>query len=65
MELDLIFKIVGIGMIIGIVNSVLDKSGAAEYKMYVSIAGLITALILLVPYIEELFATIRNIFGLY
>ena len=64
MELDLIFKIAGIGIIVTILNLLLKKSDRDEYAMMITIAGLVVVLAMLVTEIAELFETIRLVFGL-
>lgn len=63
MELDLIFKIAGVGIIVAVLNMLLKKSERDEYAMAVSIAGLIIVLMMIVNEIAELFDTIKTVFG--
>ncbi len=62
MEVDLIFKIAGIGIIVAILNILLQRSGRDEQAMMTTIAGLIVVMMLLVNEIAELFETIREVF---
>lgn len=62
MEVDLIFKIAGIGIIVAILNILLQRSGRDEQAMMTTIAGLIVVMMLLVSKIAELFETIREVF---
>ena len=64
MEIGLILKIAGIGMLISIVSSILSKSGRDEQAMLVTIAGIIAALMLLISQIGELFDMIVSVFGM-
>lgn len=63
MELDLIFKIAGVGIIVAILNILLKKSERDEYAMIVTIAGLIVVLLLIIDEIAVLFDTIKTVFG--
>ncbi|MBR5438410.1 MAG: stage III sporulation protein AC [Clostridia bacterium] len=61
MELDLIFKIAAIGIIIAILNQLLTKSDKGEYATLTTIAGIIIVLLMIIPHIEDLFKSIREI----
>ncbi len=63
MELDLIFKIAGVGIIVAVLNMVLKKSEREEYGLIVTIAGLITVLLVLIDEIAALFETVKTVFG--
>jgi len=62
-ELELIFKIAGIGIIVTVLNLLLKKSDRDEYALMITIAGLIVVLAIIVNKIAELFETIQNVFG--
>ena len=64
MEVDLIFKIAAIGMIVAILHQVLVRSGREEQAMLTTLAGLIVVLMMLVRQIADLFTTIKSVFGL-
>lgn len=63
MELDLIFKIAGIGIIVSVLNMVLKKADREEYCMIVTIAGLIVVLMMIINQVAELFDTVKTVFG--
>ena len=63
MELDLIFKIAGIGIIVTVLNLLLKKSDRDEYALMITIAGLIVVLAIIINEIAELFDTIKTVFG--
>lgn len=63
MELDLIFKIAGIGIIVTVLNLLLKKSDRDEYAMMITIAGLVIVLAMIINEIAELFETIKTVFG--
>lgn len=64
MNVDLIFKIAGIGIVVAILNILLQRSGRDEQAMMTTIAGLIVVMMLLISEIGTLFDTIRSVFDL-
>lgn len=64
MEVDLIFKIAAVGILVSILNQVLKHSGRDEEAFLVGLAGLILVLTWIIPYIYDLFATIKDLFAL-
>ena len=64
MEIDLIFKIAAIGIIVSILNQVLSRSGRDEQAMLVSIAGVVLIMLMIVQEISDLFNTVMKLFGL-
>lgn len=64
MDVDLIFQIAGIGIIVAVMNQLLTRSGREEQAMMTTIAGLVVVLIILVNKIGELFTTVKTVFGL-
>lgn len=62
MEIDLIFKIAAIGMIVSILNQVLSRSGREEQATMTSLAGLVVVLMMLTQKIAELFDLVKNLF---
>lgn len=64
MNIDLIFKIAAIGIIVAVLNQLLIRSGREEQAMMTTLAGLIVVLMMVVKEIEVLFSTIKSIFGL-
>ena len=65
MELDLIFKIAAVGIIVAVLNQILKKPDHDEQAMMLTVAGLVIVLMMLIPAIDELFGTIRSVFGLW
>ena len=65
MELDLIFRIAAVGIIVAILNLILKKTDHDEQAVMLNVAGLIIVLMMIIPELEELFNTIRNVFGLW
>ncbi len=64
MDVDMIFKIAAIGIIVAILNQLLVRSGREEQALLTTIAGLIVALMMVISQISDLFSTIKNTFGL-
>ena len=64
MGVNLIFKIAAVGILVTILSQVLKHSGRDEHAFMISLAGLILVLLWIVPYIYELFETIRSLFAL-
>ena len=64
MEINLIFKIAAVGIIVSVVGQILKHSGRDEQAFLTSLAGLIFVLMWIVPYIYELFQTIETLFSL-
>lgn len=65
MELDLLFKIAAVGIIVAILNLILKKTDHEEQAVMLNVAGLIIVLMMIIPALEELFTTIKNVFGLW
>ncbi len=63
MDVDLIFKIAAIGILVSILNIVLNKSGREEQAMMTTLAGLVVVLMLVSREIANLFDTVKALFG--
>lgn len=64
MSVNLIFKIAAVGILVTVISQVLKHSGREEHAFLTSLAGLIIVLFWIVPYIYELFETMRSLFAL-
>lgn len=64
MEVDLIFKIAAIGIIVAVLNQLLVRSGREEQAMMTTIAGLVVVMMMIISQIKNLFDTIKSVFGL-
>ncbi len=64
MDVDLIFKIAAIGIIVAVLNQVLIRSGREEQAMLTTLAGLIVVLSMVVVEISDLFRMVKSVFGL-
>ncbi len=63
-DIDLIFRIAGIGIIVAVLNQLLLRSGRDEQALLTTIAGLVIALLMLVERIARLFETVKTVFGI-
>lgn len=63
MDVELIFKIAAVGIIVAVLTQLLIRSGREEQAMMTTIAGLIVVLTLIITQISSLFATIKQLFG--
>ncbi len=64
MNVSLILKIAGIGVLVSICAQILQRSGKDEQAMLVSIGGLVVVMLMLVGQIGELIETVRAVFGI-
>ncbi|MEE3429098.1 MAG: stage III sporulation protein AC [Ruminococcus sp.] len=64
MDVDMIFKIAAVGIIVAVLNQLLIRSGREEQAMLTTLAGLIVVLSMLITQISNLFGTIKQLFGL-
>ena len=64
MNIDLVFKIAAIGIIVSVLNQLLIRSGREEQAMLTTLAGLIVVLFIIIEQISNLFETIKNVFSL-
>ena len=63
MDVTLIFKVAGIGVLVSIASSILNKSGRDEQATLVTVAGIVVAMLMLVGEMGELFSSVRSVFG--
>ena len=64
MNVDLIFKIAAIGILVSVLNQVLTRSGRDEQATMTTLAGLVVVLMMVVREISDLFNLVKNLFGL-
>ncbi len=64
MEVNFIFKIAAIGIIVAVMNTLLVRSGRDDQAMLTTLAGVIVVLMMLIPQIKELFSTVKSLFNL-
>lgn len=64
MDIELVMKVAGVGMIVAVVCQILGKVGRDEHSTLVSVTGMVLIFIMLVDEIGKLFSSIRSLFGL-
>ena len=64
MDIDLIFKIAAIGILVAVLNLILVRSGRDEQALLTTLAGLIVVLVMLLEQISDLFGLIKSLFSL-
>ena len=64
MEVGLIFKIAAVGILVSVISLVLKHSGREEQAFLTSLAGLLLVLYWIIPYISELFQSIKDMFSI-
>ncbi len=64
MNVDLIFQIAGVGIVIAVLNQLLSRAGRDDMALMTTIAGLIAVLLIVIEEISTLFETVKNIFNL-
>ncbi|MBR6637643.1 MAG: stage III sporulation protein AC [Lachnospiraceae bacterium] len=64
MSVDLIFRIAAVGILVSVISQILKHSGREEHAFLTSLAGLVLVLFWIIPYIYDLFETIKNLFAL-
>ena len=63
MDVDLIFKIAAVGILVAVLNILLTRSGREDQALMTIITGLVVVLVIVVQEISELFDLIRDLFG--
>lgn len=63
MDVDLVFKIAAIGILVAVLNILLSRAGRDEQALMTTIAGLVVVLVLVIQKISELFALIKHLFS--
>lgn len=64
MDIDLIFQIAGVGIVVAVLSQLLSRSGRDEQALMITIAGLVVVLFILTEEIGNLFSSIKQIFDL-
>lgn len=65
MDVEMLFKIAGVGIVAAVVTQLLKQSGRDEMATIAAIAGLIIGLMMMLNMVEELFDSVRAVFNLY
>lgn len=63
MDISLIVKIAGVGILVAVATQILSKTGRDEQAMFVTIAGILVVLMLLISQIRDLFDLVTSVFG--
>ena len=63
MNIDLIFRIAAIGIVVAVLNQLLERSGREEQALMTTLAGLVVVMMMLVREISDLFQLIKTLFG--
>ncbi len=63
MDVSLILRIAGVGVLVSVVSAILNKSGRDEQAMLVTVAGIIVVMLMLVDEIGSLFESVQAVFG--
>ena len=64
MDISVLFKIAAVGLIVAVLNQILNKTDRGEYAMLVTVAGLIAVILVLLDSVTELFGAMHSAFGL-
>ena len=64
MNIDLLFKIAGIGIIVAVLHQILTKAGREDQAMMITLAGIVIVLTIVIKEISGLFTTVRTVFNL-
>ena len=64
MEIELLFKIAAVGIIVAVLGQVLTRAGRDDQAMMTALAGIVIVLTMVIREISELFTTVRSLFGL-
>lgn len=62
MEVDLIFKLAALGILVSVLNMLLSRSGRDDYGLLVTLAGLLISLVVIIQKVNDLFELIRTLF---
>lgn len=65
MNVDIVFKIAAIGVLVAVLSQVLTRAGREDIAMLTTIAGLVVVLVMVVNLISDFFVSVRSIFSLY
>jgi len=65
MDIDIIFKVGAIGILVAVFNQILTRTGRDEQAMFITLAGVIVVMALIVNMMNDLFMEVKTIFNLY
>ncbi len=61
MGFEIVIKIAAIGLLVAVINQILSKCGRDEYAMLVTLAGILVIIMMMLPYISDLFSSVSSI----
>ena len=64
MDIAFVFKVAAVGIIVAVLNQILQKSGRDDYAMLTTIAGILVVLVMLLPKMQAMYRTVRAVFDL-
>ena len=64
MEISILLKVVGVGMLVAVSGQILSKTGRDELTTWITVAGIVLVLVMLLGQIGQLFSSIRTLFGI-
>ena len=64
MDIAFVFKVAAVGIIVAVLNQILQKSGRDDYAMLTTIAGILVVLVMLLPKMQAVYRTVRSVFDL-
>lgn len=64
MDIDFVFRIAGIGVLVTVISQLLTRAGRDDIAMLATLSGLVVVLLMVVNMISDFFASIRSLFGL-
>ncbi|MCH3964154.1 MAG: stage III sporulation protein AC [Clostridium sp.] len=64
LDISLVFKIAAVGIVVIVINKVLETSGKAEYAVVTNLAGIVIVLMMVITVVNKLFNTVRTMFQL-
>lgn len=64
MDISVLMKVVGMGLIVAVAHQILSKTGRDELATWISVAGILLILLMLMGYVGDLFTVIKTTFGL-
>ncbi len=65
MQVELLFKIAGVGIMVSVISQILTRTGREDMAMLTTVAGLVIVLLMVVNLVAELFSSVKSIFQLY
>lgn len=65
MQIDVLFKLCGLGVVVAVISQILNRTGREELGMLTTVVGLVIALFMVVELVAQLLSSMRSIFQLY